>query len=281
MPVAALHPDEFRRGADYYRRFIDRSVSRASRPRRWTPGLFQLRCSTTYLRAMTNARASSSSRPPRRCRACRPRQCIHAAMSTSSSRTAPHRWRRFGRAERRGRAAGAQLIAAEIEDGACLQIGIGACQTRLLAAAPCQCARSGYPHRDARGWHCRPDRGRIVTNARKQMDVGRSVFSFALGSGRLYRMIDGNQAMSAARSTIRTCRTTSRATIRSSRSTTPRRSTCRARRPRILRQSSRQRHRRPVAVRARGIRSEAASRFFACPRPSARALRAKVASLPR
>src|SRR6202044_404784 len=37
----------------------------------------------------------------------------------------------------------------------------------------------------------------IVTNACKQIDAGRSVFSFALGSSRLYRLIDRNPAIHA------------------------------------------------------------------------------------
>jgi acyl-CoA hydrolase len=37
----------------------------------------------------------------------------------------------------------------------------------------------------------------IVTNARKQIDRGLTVFSFAVGSLRLYRMMDGNTQMCA------------------------------------------------------------------------------------
>jgi acyl-CoA hydrolase len=92
----------------------------------------------------------------------------------------------------------ARLIAQEIEDGACLQVGIGG-----MPNAVCSLLRQANV-RDL-GMHTEMlvdgvadliEAG-IVTNARKQIDVGRTVFSFAVGTERLYRMIDQNSAVCA------------------------------------------------------------------------------------
>jgi acyl-CoA hydrolase len=87
----------------------------------------------------------------------------------------------------------ASLIAAEIEDGACLQIGIGA-----MPNAVCSVLRdAGY--RDL-GIHTEMmvdgmidliESG-IVTGARKTLNRFQSVFTFALGSPRLYAFIHRN-----------------------------------------------------------------------------------------
>jgi acyl-CoA hydrolase len=87
----------------------------------------------------------------------------------------------------------AGLIAAEIEDGACLQIGIGG-----MPNAVCTALRDAG-HRDL-GIHTEMmvdgmvdliEAG-IVTGARKKLNPFQSVFTFALGSQRLYRFIHRN-----------------------------------------------------------------------------------------
>jgi acyl-CoA hydrolase len=87
----------------------------------------------------------------------------------------------------------ASLIAAEIEDGACLQIGIGG-----MPNAVCSVLRDAG-HRDL-GIHTEMfvdgmidlvESG-IVTGARKTLNRFESVFTFALGSERLYRFIHRN-----------------------------------------------------------------------------------------
>jgi acyl-CoA hydrolase len=87
----------------------------------------------------------------------------------------------------------ASLIAAEIEDGACLQIGIGG-----MPNAVCSVLRDAG-HRDL-GIHTEMmvdgmidliESG-IVTGARKTLNRFQSVFTFALGSKRLYRFIHKN-----------------------------------------------------------------------------------------
>jgi acyl-CoA hydrolase len=87
----------------------------------------------------------------------------------------------------------ASQIAAEIEDGACLQIGIGG-----MPNAVCSVLREAG-HRDL-GIHTEMmvdgmidliEAG-IVTGARKTLNRFQSVFTFALGSQRLYRFIHRN-----------------------------------------------------------------------------------------
>jgi acyl-CoA hydrolase len=87
----------------------------------------------------------------------------------------------------------AKLIAGEIEDGACLQIGIGGMPNAVCTAL------KDAGHRDL-GIHTEMmvdgmidliEAG-IVTGARKALNRFQSVFTFALGSQRLYRFIHRN-----------------------------------------------------------------------------------------
>ncbi len=88
----------------------------------------------------------------------------------------------------------ARLVAELVEDGACLQMGIGA-----LPEAVCG-ALGG--HRDL-GIHTElfaPGLMRLmqsgaVTNARKATNTGRSIFTFALGDKPLFAFIDDNAAV--------------------------------------------------------------------------------------
>jgi acyl-CoA hydrolase len=92
----------------------------------------------------------------------------------------------------------ARFISPEVEDGACLQVGIGA-----LPNAVCSLLREANL-RDL-GVHTEMmvdgiadliEAG-VVTNARKQIDPGASTFTFAAGSRRLYSMLDRNPALRA------------------------------------------------------------------------------------
>lgn len=92
----------------------------------------------------------------------------------------------------------ARLIAAEVEDGSCLQIGIGAMPNAVCSLL----ADSGL--KDL-GVHTEMMTDGIldlhlagrVTGARKQIDPGKIIFSFALGSQRLYDALNRNPAMSS------------------------------------------------------------------------------------
>lgn len=87
----------------------------------------------------------------------------------------------------------ARRVVAEIEDGSCLQIGIGV----ISNAASAMLRDSGL--RDL-GVHTEmlPDalldlyEAGLLTGARKRADPGKIVYSFALGSRRLYETLDGN-----------------------------------------------------------------------------------------
>ncbi len=88
----------------------------------------------------------------------------------------------------------ARLITAEIEDGACLQIGIGG-----MPNAVCSLLAAEGGARDL-GVHTEMltdglidlYRTGQVTGARKTLHPGRMVFSFALGTAKLYEAIDHN-----------------------------------------------------------------------------------------
>lgn len=89
----------------------------------------------------------------------------------------------------------AQLIAAEIKDGDCLQIGIGGLPNAVCRAV----AKAGI--KDL-GNHTEMMvdalmelvKAGVATGARKQMDVGKAVYAFAIGSKDLYVYIDQNHA---------------------------------------------------------------------------------------
>ena len=89
-----------------------------------------------------------------------------------------------------------KLIAAQIEDGDCLQIGIGAMPNAVCATLLESGARDLGVHTEMMtdGLADLYEAGRI-TGARKTLDVGKSVYTFALGSRRLYSALDRNRDM--------------------------------------------------------------------------------------
>src|SRR6188472_103709 len=93
-------------------------------------------------------------------------------------------------------AAVARRIAAEIEDGDCLQIGIGgmpnAVCTLLLETGVSDLGVHTEMMTD--GLAALYKAGRI-TGARKQLNLGKSVYTFALGSRDLYATLDRNHDM--------------------------------------------------------------------------------------
>ena len=87
----------------------------------------------------------------------------------------------------------ASLIAAEIEDGACLQIGIGGMPNAVCSILrEAGCRELGiHTEMMVDGMVDLIESG-IVTGSRKTLNRFQSVFTFALGSKRLYRFIDRN-----------------------------------------------------------------------------------------
>ena len=93
-------------------------------------------------------------------------------------------------------AAVGRLIAAEIEDGDCLQIGIGAMPNAVCATLLESGVRDLGVHTEMMtdGLAELYEAGRI-TGARKTQDVGKCVYTFALGSRHLYSVLDRNRDM--------------------------------------------------------------------------------------
>ena len=87
----------------------------------------------------------------------------------------------------------ARLIAAEIEDGSCLQIGIGAMPNAVCRLLLDSGVRDLGVHTEmlVDGIAELHQAGRI-TGARKALDRGRIVYTFALGSSALYALLDHN-----------------------------------------------------------------------------------------
>jgi acyl-CoA hydrolase len=88
----------------------------------------------------------------------------------------------------------AQLIAAEIEDGACLQIGIGAMPNAVCSMLKEAGARDlGVQTEMLTDGLIDLYEAGIVTGARKQLDRGKMVFTFAAGSERQYQVMHKNK----------------------------------------------------------------------------------------
>jgi acyl-CoA hydrolase len=84
-------------------------------------------------------------------------------------------------------------IAAEIEDGACLQIGIGGMPNAVCTLLATGSVRDlGVQTEMMTDGIVEMYRAGLISGARKQVDVGKLTYSFALGSQRLYDTIDGN-----------------------------------------------------------------------------------------
>lgn len=194
-------PMNFGETPDYYRRFIEPTdVACIKCAPRDDQGFFNFGCSTTYLDAMTErARLVIVEACPTMPRVCGPANAIHAShvdfvieggdaalpIMSPASATAVDR-------------EVARLIANEIEDGACLQIGIGGMPNAVCSLLRHSTVRDLGVHTEmlVDGVMDLIDAG-IVTNAKKQIDTGRTVFSFAVGSRQLYETIDRNPAFAA------------------------------------------------------------------------------------
>ncbi len=90
----------------------------------------------------------------------------------------------------------AHFIAPEVEDGACLQIGIGGMPNAVCSLLKQAGVKDLGVHTEmlTDGLLDLYQSG-LVTGARKQIDVGKVVYTFALGSRALYRAADRNPDM--------------------------------------------------------------------------------------
>ena len=89
------------------------------------------------------------------------------------------------------------LIAAEIEDGACIQVGIGGMPNAVVSSL----LEAGVKDLGIHTEMLTDSMADLVasgqaTGARKQIDRGQHVYSFALGSQKLYDFLDDNSAFS-------------------------------------------------------------------------------------
>lgn len=194
-------PMNFGETPAYYRRFLEPvdvvCIKTAPMDR---DGMFNFGCSTTYLQAMTErarhivveACANVPWVPG-------PGNGIHASRvdyvidgGTADLPNLP-----TGPITEVDRAV-ARRIAAEIEDGACLQIGIGGMPNAVCSLLREANVRELGVHTEmlVDGIVDLIEAG-VVTNSRKRIDPGETVFSFAVGSQRLYQNIDRNPAVRA------------------------------------------------------------------------------------
>ncbi len=194
-------PMNFGETPDYYRRFIDPvDIACIKTAPKDEQGFFNYGCSTTYLAAMTGrARRVIVEVCETMPHVCGPGNGIHESdvdfvIAGSGSALPCMASPPVGAVEREV----ARLIAQEIEDGACLQIGIGGMPNAVCSLLCEANVRDLGIHTEmlVDGVADLIGAG-IVTNARKQIDRGLSVFSFAVGKEQLYRLIHRNPVFSA------------------------------------------------------------------------------------
>lgn len=189
-------PMNFGEAPAFYRRFlpaVDLACVKVTPPD--ANGNFNLGCSLTYLREMlSRARTVVVEVCPATPRVVGPENLLSATeidfVIEGDSAPLPELLpSQPGEMER----VIAERIATEIEDGACLQIGIGG-----MPNAVCSLLRDAnlkdlgiHTEMMVDGIADLIEAG-IVTNRRKATYPGRSVYSFALGSERLYRLLHDN-----------------------------------------------------------------------------------------
>ncbi len=90
----------------------------------------------------------------------------------------------------------ARLIASEVEDGACLQIGIGGMPNAVCSLLLEAGAKDLGVHTEMlTDGLIELYRAGVATGARKQLDPGKAAFTFGLGTQSMYETIDGNPDM--------------------------------------------------------------------------------------
>ena len=194
-------PMNFGEAPGYYRRFIEPiNVACIKTAPMDEHGYFNFGCNTTYLEAMIErARVVVVETCQSMPRALGPANSIHSSEVdfVIDGGSTPLPALPVGAISAVDRQI-ARLIATEIEDGACLQVGIGGMPNAVCSLLREANVRNLGIHTEmlVDGIVDLIEAG-IVTNTRKQIDRGRSVFSFAIGSSRLYASIDGNPDLCA------------------------------------------------------------------------------------
>jgi len=90
----------------------------------------------------------------------------------------------------------ARMIAAEVEDGACLQIGIGGMPNAVCSLLRDSGAKDLGVHTEMlTDGLIELYQAGVVTGERKQLDPGKIVFTFGQGSQSMYDAVDGNSDM--------------------------------------------------------------------------------------
>ena len=194
-------PMNFGETPDYYRRFIEPvDVVCIKTAPKDEHGFYNFGCSTTYLGALTErARMVILEVCETMPRVCGPANGIHASLVDfvidGGSSALPQL---VSGPPSAVECDVARLIAGEIEDGACLQIGIGGMPNAVCSLLRQANLRDIGIHTEmlVDGVADLIEAG-VVTNAKKQIDAGLTVFSFAVGSAKLYNLINRNPAFSA------------------------------------------------------------------------------------
>ncbi len=191
-------PMNFGEAPDYYRRFIERvDVACLQTTPMDAHGYFNFGPAVTFLKAVTErAKTLIVETNPHIPRVLGAEEAVHAndVDFVLEGEAAPVPQLPSAPPNEVDRAV-ARLIAAEVEDGSCLQIGIGAMPNAVCSMLKEAGVKQLGIHTEmlVDGILELSEAG-VVTGEHKQINRGQMVFTFALGSQRLYDFIDQNPA---------------------------------------------------------------------------------------
>jgi len=189
-------PMNFGEAPDYYRRFIERvDVACIQTAPMDAHGYFNFGITVTFLKAMTErAKTLIIETNPNVPRVFGAQEAVHTSDVDFVLEGEPSPMPELpdvpaGEVDKKV----ARLIAAEIENGACLQIGIGGMPNAVCGMLKDAGVKQLGVHTEMMvdGIMTLYEAG-LVTGEHKQIDRGQIVFTFALGSKRLYDFIDQN-----------------------------------------------------------------------------------------
>ena len=196
--IAHYIPMNFGEAPDYYRRFIERvDVACLQTAPMDAHGFFNFGITVTFLKAITErAKTLIVETNPHMPRVFGAQEAVHASdvdfVLEGSGTPLPELPNApAGEVDKKV----ANLIAAEIEDGACLQIGIGGMPNAVCTLLKDAGVKGLGIHTEmlVDGILELYEAG-LVTGEHKQINRGQMVFTFAAGSKRLYDFVDQNSA---------------------------------------------------------------------------------------